>query len=284
MLIDRSRHRVRHFALAVVATVMVFTSASWLSAHDFFLVPGAFSFSARGDVEVMAQTSSRFPSSVAPIAFARVARAVIIGANGETPIADLSHRGTSLVLKTRPDAPGQRIVAVTLIPRSARQTGEGFLRWLELEGAADAAGQIRQGGKLPLADSITRTDVKHAKTLIDIGSRGPRVFRRSSGQTIEFIPQRDPSTVSAGETLTVRAMFKGRPLAALSAHATPESVADTAVKAEADLHLKSDAKGMIRIPVAKGGLWYIRAIHVTQSAPAAWETHWVSLVFRARQR
>ena len=271
-------------ALAFAAVVSVFTSATWLSAHDFFLVPGAFSFSERGDVEVLAQTSSRFPSSVAPLALARVARAVVISSGGETPIVDLSHRGTSLVLRSRPVGRGQRIVAVTLIPRSARQTGEGFLRWLELEGAADAAGQIRQGGKLSLADSVTRTDVKHAKTLIDIGSSGPRIFKRSSGQTIEFIPQRDPSTVYAGDTLTVRAMFKGRPLPALSAHATPESVADTAVKAEADLHLKSDAEGMIRIPVAKGGLWYIRAIHVTQSAPAAWETHWVSLVFRARQR
>lgn len=280
---NHCRFRVpsRRGALALSAAVAFLGSASWLSAHDFFLVPGAFPFAEGSDVEVMAQTSSRFPSSVSPIAFARVARAVMIGADGETPIADLSHRGTSLLLKSRPVTRGQRIVAVTLVPRSARQTGEGFLRWLELEGAADAAGQIRQSGKLSLADSVTRTDVKHAKTLIDIGSRGPRVFTRSSGQTIEFIPYRDPSTISSGDTLVVRAMFKGRPLPALSAHATPESVADTAVKAEADLHLKSDAKGMITIPVAKVGLWYIRAIHVTQSAPAAWETHWVSLVFRA---
>ncbi len=269
-------------ALVFAAVVSVFTSATWLSAHDFFLVPGAFSFSERGDVEVLAQTSSRFPSSVAPIALARVARAVVISSRGETPIVDLSHRGTSLVLKSRPVGRGQRIVAVTLIPRSARQTGEGFLRWLELEGAADAASHIRRDGKLSLTDSLTRTDMKHAKTLIDVGRNGPRVFTRSSGQTIEFIPQRDPSKLSVGDTLVVRAVFKGQPLAALSAHATPESAADTTVKAEADLHLTSDAQGLVRIPVAKGGLWYIRAIHVTQSAPAAWETHWVSLVFRAR--
>ena len=157
-----------------VTFALTLTAASALSAHDFFLVPGAIPFASGTDVEILAQSSSRFPTSAGAVALARVTRAVMIGADGESNITDMSIRGTSLVLRSRPASDGQRLIAVDLIPRSARQTPVEMLRWIKLEGAADAADRIQRGTALDGLDSVTRTDTKHAKTIIDVGRGGPR--------------------------------------------------------------------------------------------------------------
>lgn len=267
-----------------VTFALTLAAASALSAHDFFLIPGAIPFKADADVEILAQSSSRFPTSVGAIALARVTRAVMIGAEGERNITDMSIRGTSLVLRSRPSGRGQRLVAVDLIPRSARQTPAEMLRWIKLEGAADAADRIQRGTALDGLDSVTRTDTKHAKTIIDVGRGGSRMFSRSSGQMIEFIPLRDPAKLRAGDTLRARLEFKGAALPGISVHASVPAPEDTAKKAEPDLELVTDASGVVSLPVRKTGLWLIRTIHVIEISRGNWETHWASLVFRAGSR
>ena len=81
-------------------------------------------------------------AAVVADAYDRIARAAIISTDGASVISDLSARGTSLVLHSRPTSPGQRIVAADLVPRSARQTPAAFLSYLRLEGAPDAAARI----------------------------------------------------------------------------------------------------------------------------------------------
>lgn len=264
-----------------IGAVLLVAGSTALSAHDFFLVPGALSFPSGNDVEILAQSSSRFPTSAGAIAFARVSRAVMIGSEGETPLTNMSHRGTSLVLRSRPESNGQRLVAVDLVSRSARQTPAGFVHWLKLEGAGDAAERIAAGTRLNGLDSITRTDTKHAKTIIEVGRGGPRSFSRRSGQMIEFVPARDPSSLRAGDTLRVRILFKDAPLAGISVHASVPAPEDTTQKGEPDIHLVTDAQGELSLPVRKTGLWLIRTIHVLEASRGNWETHWASLVFTA---
>ena len=276
----RSRpHRLATVAALTAAALAA--TASWLQAHDFWLVPNAFPFAEGADIEVLGQTSTRFPTSQSPVALSRVARAVIVDEKGATPITELSHRGTSLLLRTRPTSPGQRVVALDLQPRSARQAPEGFLRYLRLEGAPDAAARLERDGALKGVDTLTRTDTKYAKTLVDVGTRGPRAFARSAGQPLEFIPQQDAATLRDGDTLRLRLVFRGQPVAGITAHAGAAPV-DSTAKPEPDVHVTSDADGVIRLPIARTGLWNIRMIHVVQAgSPSAWETHWATFVFRA---
>jgi len=262
-------------------TLVMLGAASALGAHDFFLVPGAYPYAAGADVEIMAQSSSRFPTSAGAVALARVAKAVIIGTDGETRITDMSIRETSLVLRARPSGKGQRLVAVDLVPRSARQTPADLIRWLKLEGAADAAGHIERGTSLKGLDTVTRTDMKHAKTIINVGTGGPRVFSRPSRQMIEFIPLQDPSTLRAGATFRARLEYKGAALPAIHVHASVPAPADTSKKGEPDVELVTDAAGVVSLPVRKTGLWLIRTIHVVETSRGNWETHWASLVFKA---
>jgi hypothetical protein len=281
--IPRKNSPRRSLIRALWPLAAVGVALSSVGAHDFFLVPGAYPFSTGAHAEILAHSSSRFPTSAGAVAITRVAKAVIVGSDGETAITDFSIRGNSLVLRTRPERAGQRLVGVDLVSRSARQTPAELLRWLKLEGAEDAAARIEQTPALQGLDSITRTDAKRAKTIIEVGRNGPRVFSRKLGQTIEFIPLSDPAALKPGDSLRARLEYKGTPIPSISVHASVPAPEDTTQKGEPDLHLVTDAAGIVTVPVRKGGLWLIRTIHVVEANRGAWETHWASLVFRAGQ-
>lgn len=272
--------------LALTAGLIVAVSAA--DAHDFWLVPDAFQVARRGEIVIRGQTSSRFPTSESAVALDRIAEALLIGPGGQQPISEMSHRGKSLVLKRKPSAAGQHLVAVKLLPRNARETVAGFRRYLELEGAPAARERIDREGLLEGKDSVTRRYAKYAKTFVQVGSRGPRVFDRVVGHPLEFVPLGDPARVVRGDTLPLRVLYRGAPQPGLHVHAGAAdwpSSPDSAIRASArleDVALVSDDSGVIKVPVTRIGIWNVRAIQVHQ-APAGsgadWDTHWATLVF-----
>lgn len=251
--------------------------ASGLSAHDFWLVPDAFRLALGGSIEVSGQTSSRFPTSEAAVALDRIAEARVIGAGSDAPIRELSHGGSSLRIRHRPQGAGQYVIAMTLHPRSVRESGEGFVRYLMLEGAAESAERYRREGLLPPRDSVTRRYAKYAKTFVQVGTAGPRAFDRVAGHPLEFVPLRDPSRAIAGERLRFRVLYRGQPLARLPLHAGWAN--------GRDISLRTDAQGEVEVRLTSAGTWNIRAIHIVP-APAGsgadWDTHWATAVWEVR--
>jgi uncharacterized GH25 family protein len=263
------------------SAALLLSATTVLEGHDFWLVPNAFRIAGGVQVEVHGQTSSRFPSSEAAVALERVADARILSATEEARIRDLSVHGTSLRLRHRPRAAaGQRLVAVSLHPSSTRTSAEGFRRYLIAEGAPEALERYEREGLLP-ADSITRRWTKYAKTLVEVGSGGARVFSRVVGHPAEFVPLSDPAGLAAGDTLRVRLLYRGQPLGGVHVHAgSVPSLSST--ERERAITLTTDSLGVALVPIDRRGIWNVRAIHVVpadQDSGADWDTHWVTLVF-----
>lgn len=273
--------------IAPAVAVLVLCVATTLTAHDFWLVPDAFQVAPGGWIEVSGQTSSRFPTSEAAVALDRVADARVLDATGEARIADLSHAGRSLRIRHRPTSPGQKVVALSLHPRSVRESAEGFRRYLVLEGAPEALERYEREGRLPTADSVTRRYAKYAKTLVEVGRGGPRAFDRVAGYPLELVPLRDPSALRAGDTLAVRLLYRGRPLAGARVHADGvpmEAGVLSGVDAPGakEAAVETDGDGVARVPVTSGGLWNVRTLHIVPAdagSGADWDTHWATLVF-----
>lgn len=276
-------------SVATGATVLaLFAVVMTAEAHDFWLVPNAFRIADGASLEVRGQTSSRFPTSESAVAPDRIADARVLSARGAERITDLSQRGSSLLLRHRPTSPGQRIVAVALLPRSMRESVASFRRYLELEGAPQALERVDREGLLRGRDSVTRRYAKYAKTIVEVGTSGSRAFSVAAGHVLEFVPDRDPTSLAPGDTLAVRLVYRGRPLAAAAVHAgvaawNTDSVPPVSSRlVPPDIHLTTDASGVLRLPVAHAGLWNVRTIHVTQAdagSGADWDTHWATLVF-----
>src|ERR687896_1770981 len=92
-----SAHRYGARAAALLSgPLLVLLAALAAHAHDFWLVPDPLQVAQAGTIEVLGQTSSRFPTSEAAVALDRVAEARGVGASGTVRVTDLSHRGKSL--------------------------------------------------------------------------------------------------------------------------------------------------------------------------------------------
>ena len=277
----------RTVAITITATVAVLVSFAIAEAHDFWLIPDPFRVASGAQVEIYGQTSSKFPTSESAVTPDRVADARVLGATATERIDDLSQRGTSLVLRHRPRSAGQRVVAVTLHPRSVRESAASFRRYLELEGAPEALARVDREGLLRGRDSVTRRYAKYAKTLVEVGTGGAAAFSRVAGHPLEFVPERDPASLRAGDTLVVRLLYRGQPLANARVHAGNVPAAEgrpqlAASSISPDLHLTSSSDGRLRVPVATGGLWNVRTLHIVQAeagSGADWDTHWATFVF-----
>ncbi|MEJ7810241.1 MAG: DUF4198 domain-containing protein [Gemmatimonadaceae bacterium] len=278
---------------AALAGVLILASAAALAAHDFWVVPNAFAVAAGGTIEVRGQTSTKFPTSLSAVTPERVADARVVGAAGEDRITDLSVSDKSLVLRHRPSTAGQRIVAVALVPRASRTTPASLKRYIALEGNAELAERYEREGMYPKADSLTQRSVKFAKTVVEVGRGGPRAFSRAVGHALEFVPVTDPAALRAGDSLAVRLLYRGTPVAGAHLHAGVAPAAGAATAAAApqvsgaeanehkDLSVVTGADGIAKVPLDRSGLWNVRTLHAAPvpGGAAEWDVTFATLVF-----
>ena len=259
---------------------MLLLGAGAVSAHDFWLVPDAFQVASGDALLVKGQTGTQFPGSISAVTADRIADARILSATGEDPLREFSVVGKSLVIAHRPTTEGERVIVLSLQPRTSRQSAAGFKRYLALEGAADVVARYERNGTLP-TDSVTMRAGKYAKTLVQVGAGGPRAFSRTAGHPLEFVPLTATATLRAGDTARVRVLFRGTPLAGAHVHAGV-APANESVPREPDASLMSDAAGIVLVPILRSGLWNLRTGFAapTEGAVAGeWDVDWATFVF-----
>ena len=270
-----ARQARRFIALAFVVLASVTTVAT-LSAHDFWIVPIGFEVSAGTSLEVLGQTSTTFPTTLSAVTPERVAEARLLSSSADERLSDLSVSGKSLLLRHRPTVAGQRVVAVALVTRTSRSTAAGLKRYIALEGAPELAERYDREGHFAHPDSITQQTTKYAKTIVEVGRGGPRAFSRAAGHALEFVPITEPSSIRVGDTLAIRLLFHGEPLAATHLHAgaAPEAaLRDSAAIAKdwKDVALVTNEDGVARIPIDRAGLWNVRTLHAPPGSGAGHE-------------
>jgi uncharacterized GH25 family protein len=284
---------VRLLKAPLFAAIAVVLTAGVLAAHDFWIVPDAFQIASGGALDVRGQTSAKFPTSQSAVTPDRVAEARLVGASSDERLTDLSTSGKSLLIRHRPTSPGQRVVAVALVPRSSRTTPERLKRYIALEGAPALAERYDREGAYPKTDSVTQISAKFAKTIVEVGSGGPRAFGKTIGHPLELVPLNDPSALKAGDTLAVRLLHRGQPVAGVHLHAgaAAHGVTATSDSAQAaasggkDVSAETGSDGIARFVVAEHGLWNVRTLYAAPAAggaAAAWEVYFATLVFTVK--
>jgi uncharacterized GH25 family protein len=268
------------FGLALAALLI---AGSVASAHDFWIIPDVFDFTANATLHVNGrQGGTKFPNGTA-VPAERVVDARVIGATTSTKITELAVDGASLRLNQKPAAAGQYLIVVGLAPRDFRETPAGVIQFLKSEGGAAEAARLERENTLAGLDSVIFTAASYAATIAQVGTGGPRAFGRSAGIRLEFIPLNDPARVHVGETFHVKMMGNGKPIpnigielaTALDSSAAPtESVTRTTFMA--------DANGVVHLPLAKAGPVMLRSAYASRKvggAPNAWDVSRTTYVF-----
>lgn len=291
------RNRRTRWTFAVPLSVFALLAyASRLAADDFWIIPNAFVLAAGSTLELRGQTSSLFPTSKSAVAVDRVADARLWSARGSLTLSERSISGPSLMFRQRVTTTGQHLVAVSISPRTVRESPASFREYMRLEGAPDALARYEREGRLPPAtsgESLTRRYAKYAKAVVQVGQGGPRAFQRVVGHPLEFVPLTDPAALKEGDTLRVRVLMGGRPLASAQVHAgsvdwtADAPLPDTGIARQAgsrDQSLTSDRDGIIRVVVDRGGMWNVRGLQILparKGSGADWDVHWATIVFQA---
>lgn len=266
--------------LGLLLTLATAVGSAW--AHDFWIIPDAFQIATGDALSVRTIVGTRFPASEAALAPARIAQARVLGshASDDRPLGDFVVSGKSLVVRHRPEGAGERVVAIALQPSERGMNAEGFIRYLRLEGAGDIVERLSHAGTLP-ADSVTLRTTKFAKTVVAVGSGGAPAFTRTAGHALELVPRSDPLATRSGDTLHVRVLADGRPLAGAMVHIGRAAAPREASVPESTV--RTDGEGIAHIPIAAGGLWNARVAHVERATagakPELWNVWWATLVF-----
>ncbi len=282
-----TRRRTRRLAIAGAVLLV----AGTLAAHDTWLMPvSGFTVPVGTRAALELTSAGRFPTAETAIRAERVERAESWLGGESAPLAVEAPGARALRLRTAPLArPGIATLIVSLAPRTLTLTRAQVAHYFDEIGAEPAVREAYARGD----GSWTETYVKHAKAYVRVGDAGAdSSWRDAIGQRLELVPRRDPTRLRAGTTLEMQLLRCMTPSAG-------QSVSWVRAGAARARMARTDAEGVVRIPLDRPGRWLVRAtslrpreatmsvggctLPTDPSAPdAAWRSDFATLVLDVR--
>lgn len=280
-------------ALALTAAGLLLAAGA-LAAHDMFLKLGSY-FLEPGDRARVMLLNGTFERSGNAIARDRMTDVSVVGPGP----GDVAHPDTALwsdsadtaVLPVETGDAGTYVVGVSTRPRTFTLSGEDFDAYLRHDGVLDVLERRRATGRL--GTEATETYAKHVKAVVQVGERRSDGWKVRLGYPVELVPVANPYTLSGGDTLPLRLLEDGEPVPDQIVWAAWEGwQADAGGEGEAGdgahrepIRTRTDADGVVRIPLEEPGRWYVRLIHMERAEEdpeVDYVSKWATLTFEVR--
>jgi uncharacterized GH25 family protein len=261
---------------SVVATLLLV--AAPLFAHDMFLRLEQFFVAPNTTVSVRLFNGT-FILSENSITPDRLADIAVVSPTGRAKIdvAQWSAAGDTSVFPIRTGAAGTYVVGVSTKPRVLEMSGTDFNAYLRSDGIPDELAARRAQKRLN--DRARERYEKHVKALVQVGATPGSTFGTVLGYPAELVPLQNPYSLKVGATLDVRVLVDGKPVANQFVQYGGLSASNGRV---AQRNVRSDAAGVVHIPLDRTGMYYIKFIsmvRVTGDAEANHASKWGSLTF-----
>lgn len=254
-----------------------------LGAHDFWLAASSWHAAPGATVTVTANVGERFPVPTNYTDPARVESIELVGPGGRTRLAPTFRReGNSLaVTLPLPAAAATYVVVMTITPRFIEIPPKDFTTYLSHEGLERVIAERERRGESakPGRERYSR----YAKLVVRAGDGPAEHVTRPLGLPAELVPLADPTRVRRGETLAVRLLAGGEPVA--NALVGAIDAGSTGAPDDWPVKVRTDRDGVARLRLDAPGPWLVRSIHMVrregESGPQAvdWESYWASLAF-----
>jgi hypothetical protein len=208
------------------------------------------------------------------------------------------------LLNIETGAAGTWVAGVSTRARNIEMSAEDFNGYLEHDGVIDMLERRKQNNTLD-QDAVEKYS-KHVKTIFQVGEQISNDWQTVLGYPIEFVPLENPYDLHPGHALRVELLFQGQPLAnqlvyvdkvatQADLHTHADGTTHSHDGGEAHSHdegaehshtagatqLRTDANGILSVPIDSKGIWYLRTIHlVTSDEPGlTHESNWATLTF-----
>ncbi len=202
---------------------------------------------------------------------------MVVGPDGkEGTLAAAGKEDASGPLRVTPERAGVYIVAVETSPKLITLGADAFNEYLIADGLSHI---YRLRAKEKTLDRPGRERYsKSPKAILQVGRAGGGGDPcRVLGLPLEIVPLRDPFVLKVGDTLRVRVLFRGKPLADAN---LGWNLPDDGERPRGTV--RTDDKGEALVPIARTGLMSIRLTYMTRPKEKEyeWESFWTTLTFR----
>ncbi len=264
-----------------IAVILLLVVAATLAAHDLFIKPASF-FVAPNTESRAYVVNGTFTRSENAVTFDRVRDVSVVGPAGHMhpDAAAWSDKGDTSVLRFSTGAAGTYVLGVSTLPRVLRLEGKDFNAYLTSDGVPDVLAARRRDGELTTA--ARERYHKHVKTLVQVGELRSEYFASVLGYPAELVPLENPYTLRRGSMLRLRALVGGQPVAGQYVVTGGRTMAGARLTAGAH---RTDAEGIVRVPLRSAGQWYVKFIHMAKvpgDTTVDYESKWASLTFEVR--
>lgn len=253
--------------------------ASALYAHDLFIKLNTYFLAPEAAVKVPVLNGT-FSSSENAIDRARVADLSLVTPAGrshlDTTIVSAPHDTTFLSIRLA--GPGTYVLAMSTLPSEIALAGKQFTEYLKEE-AVQGIIEDRASAGIS-ADSAHERYSKHVKAVFQVGADRTNDFATVLGYPAELVPLDNPYALKLGDTLRVRSLVDGRPVAAQSVLAGGRATSGARIAAR---ELKTNSDGVAALPLSTRGRWYVKFIRmVAMGDNRNYESKWATLTFEVR--
>lgn len=268
----------RRYLLGIVAFA---ATASVLQAHDFFFRTDSF-FVAPGSVVHLRALNGTFSKSENSITRDRLRDLSVVGPAGHDhpDTSAWSTAGDTSVLTMKVGNPGTYVVGASLKPREITLKSADFNKYLADDGIPDVLALRKK--KNGLGKDATERYSKHIKALLQVGTRRDGAFAAMLGYPAEIVPLDNPYSARLGESIRVRAMVDGKPIA----NQLVVSGGRTATGGRfTEKRMRTNAAGVTSIRLNARGQWYVKFIHMVPyvgTDRVDYESKWATLTFELK--
>lgn len=262
-----------------LAALLWMLSATLLLAHDLFLKLETYFVPPNSSVRV-AVLNGTFWSSEGPVGPDRLLDLSVVGPVQRRAIARTAWKpsGDSTWLTVQTGAPGTYVIGASTGPREIALTAEEFNDYLKEDGIPDILNARTLNGELETA--VRERYQKHVKAVLQVGDTRTDAYAVVLGYPAEIVPLSNPYAAKVGDTLSVRALVDGKPVASQMLLSGGERDGQQI----GDNWARSDSDGVARFPLGEAGKWYIKFIHMVPVSGDSvnYESKWATLTFEVR--
>jgi hypothetical protein len=253
-------------------------------AQDAWLTPTRAAAPPGVDVTFDLTSGTAFPAHGIAVPPLRVRDArVRLGGSAESFPAPMATRD-ALHFRTPLRTPGVATAWLSLAPIARTLDSAGVVRYLAERGAPDSV-RVAYLRQLPI-DGVRRWHERasaHAVTHVLVTSplrRRPasdRSWSEPAGAPLELVPERDPTTLRAGDTLVVQLLRRGRPAGGVAVRTVDPRAVPAPLRRTGD-------DGRLAVVLPRAGRWLLRAADLRRAAasPTAWESEVTTLTVAVR--
>ncbi len=259
---------------ALLAGALLVTLSLPAIAHETWLLPDSFAPPAGQRLGFTLRSGMGFPDDGAGIDPSRIVAATLTQGNASQALVPGGSSDHALELSAAPGG-GVACAMVSLKPRilemDAADRVEHYLDeigapesvWAAWEASKDSVAWRESYGKLARSYFAASADGEVAPCWQDGGNA-----------RFDIVPLDDPTTLAVGDTLALKVMFDGKPLAGQAIGFVREGASPEPLR-------RSDGSGRVEVQVAGEGrhMVYATKLRRVSNDDFAWESDFVTLTF-----